>query len=600
MSGKVRTVSVSKGNGYIPHNVRAFTPANADPDRTSMNRTYVHEDLKSAYEKLFGDAIRVYDQKQKRTDRKIGSSDAYLSRMRGKDGEGSKNGEQPFHEIIVQVGDMHDCGCGTPDGELAAEILDEYARDFQSRNPRLHVIGMYMHLDEATPHLHVDFIPVAKEYKTGMSVRNGLDRALKQQGISAGKDNRKSNATIAWQDQERDALEKIMKAHGITRAEHSGSDRKGLPIDQYRAMAESLEHRIEQQPMPKARKTLGGGVKLSEAEWSDVAFMHKLSQQLAESSHEALAAANRKIKEASYLRSTANRALERSADTENQAAVLKSELEAAKDENASLSESLTDMRAVSSGALISAQYVYLAMTEIMKMFDPGDDFSRAVMSSVVEELSVVLNTLGGHPDVPQYGALSPLAASIAENLISAGASVRFDNLSPSGTASVIAEMPGSSQSIVLASDIPDFRTAKQLLGQVPVSRNVRTRKEYLADARAVVTPLLQAMSLGSDAPREQIRDMMESVGVIPVIDRDDRQDLWNILMPRSFSLKLQQHNVQGEEVSEDRLADFWLPRYADAVQKLDQTAQARAKERKKKQAQTKPVQTRGSHDGWSR
>ena len=64
---------------------------------------------------------------------------------------------------------MSDCGSGTPDGERAAAALKDFAESFAERNPPLRVLNMVLHMDAATPHLHVDFIPVATEQSRGLS-----------------------------------------------------------------------------------------------------------------------------------------------------------------------------------------------------------------------------------------------------------------------------------------------------------------------------------------------------------------------------------------------------------------------------------------------
>lgn len=279
----VRTISISKGAGFRRHNRRDFSSVNVDDSRTHLNKVYVDQSLSEAYEILFGNAIREYDLKQKRASRRYGSTAAYLKRV-----QASGNGEHDMHEIVAQVGDMHDCACGTPDGDRAAEILDQYAREWQSRNPRLYLVGMYLHLDEATPHLHIDFIPFADGYKTGPAVRNSMDRALKLQGVDPREDNRRSNVLIVWQDQERNALERIMNEHGWIRAERSGSDRKGLPIDQYRATMEALTDALSQVPMPSVQMGIGGKPKISAKEWEDVQERLRLADTLCRAADQAL------------------------------------------------------------------------------------------------------------------------------------------------------------------------------------------------------------------------------------------------------------------------------------------------------------------------
>ena len=137
-----------------------------------MNRYYIRESLEEAYRKCFGEALDDYNSKQKRKDR---LKTDYISEIRN-----SGNGEKVFYENIVQIGDQYDTGIRCSGGSLssdvqkAADVLEEYVKTFQERNPNLYLFNAAMHMDEATPHLHLDYIPVASGYKTGLKTRNSL------------------------------------------------------------------------------------------------------------------------------------------------------------------------------------------------------------------------------------------------------------------------------------------------------------------------------------------------------------------------------------------------------------------------------------------
>ena len=152
------------------------------PERTAWNRIYIQESLEQAYEKCFGQALRDYNVAQMRKDRR---KENYLKEI-----ENSGNKEKTFYENIVQIGKKDDTPVVGADGKLteeakaAIEILEQYAKTFQERNPNLYLFNCVMHLDEATPHLHIDYIPVANGYKTGMKTRNSLTKALQQMGFA--------------------------------------------------------------------------------------------------------------------------------------------------------------------------------------------------------------------------------------------------------------------------------------------------------------------------------------------------------------------------------------------------------------------------------
>lgn len=157
-----RTISVMMGKGSVAHNNRDFIAENVDSERTKNNITYCNENIKSVYHELFDDALEKYNTKQTRKDRMI---DDYYEKIRtGKQ-------EKLFHEIILQIGDKDNMGVETEHGELAKKILDKYMQGFQESNPNLRVFSAHLHMDEATPHLHIDFVPFTTGSKRGLETR---------------------------------------------------------------------------------------------------------------------------------------------------------------------------------------------------------------------------------------------------------------------------------------------------------------------------------------------------------------------------------------------------------------------------------------------
>lgn len=236
------SISIVKGKGSMNHNNREFFTENVDKNRTPDNITYKRETLEQAYEKCFGQAVEEYNAKQKRADRRIDGAKGYMEQIRN-----SKNGEKLFYENVVQVGNMFDSHVGTAQGEVCKEVLDDYMKGFQKRNPNLYVFNAVLHMDEQTPHLHIDYIPLARGYKQGLQVRNSLDRAFKEQGIE-GKSNKYENRTIAWQNREKDHIESIMKEYHLERAQDKGLAQEHLTVDQYKAVAERIHAEVKQIP----------------------------------------------------------------------------------------------------------------------------------------------------------------------------------------------------------------------------------------------------------------------------------------------------------------------------------------------------------------
>ena len=199
-----RTISGMIGAGSLAHNRRDFIAENVDPDRVHLNICYQNENLKQVYRELFDESVERYNVR-KRKDRQITN---YYEKIR----QGKQ--EKLFHEVIFQIGNCEDMAAGTPDGELAVKVLDEYIQNFQKRNPSLRVFSCYLHQDEATPHLHIDFVPYVTGWKgKGMDTRVSLKQALKSLGFQGG--NKHDTELNQWIKHEKKILAEIAKHHGI-------------------------------------------------------------------------------------------------------------------------------------------------------------------------------------------------------------------------------------------------------------------------------------------------------------------------------------------------------------------------------------------------
>jgi len=157
--GFITTISFMTGKGSVNHNSRKFHAKNTDPEWSYLNVEYCNENLKDIYHELFDEALARYNEKQTRSDRRI---DDYYEKIR------SGRQEKPFHEIILQIRDKDNMGAKTENGQLAAKVLDKYMQDFQQRNPTLRVFSAYLHMDEATPHLHIDLYLTRQEPSGGL------------------------------------------------------------------------------------------------------------------------------------------------------------------------------------------------------------------------------------------------------------------------------------------------------------------------------------------------------------------------------------------------------------------------------------------------
>lgn len=228
-----KTLSFGKGKGNIRHNNREYETPNVDHSRVKDNIIYKQEDIKEAYQKCFGKAIDDYNATQKRNDRKK-SLDGYMDEI--KRNQANKNGEKLFYEQVVGIGDMHDSGIKTKpeEAEKCKQVLDTYMKEFQERNPNLYVFNATLHMDEQTPHLHIDYIPVGEGYKQGLQTRNSLTRAFDNMGIESAK-TKDDNATIKWQERERARISELAKEKGIE-IETIGIKRDDYTISDYKAL----------------------------------------------------------------------------------------------------------------------------------------------------------------------------------------------------------------------------------------------------------------------------------------------------------------------------------------------------------------------------
>ncbi len=224
-----RTISAMRGKGSLTHNRRDFIAENVDSSRTPLNVEYRNEDIRAVYHELFDNALARYNEKQTRKDRVI---DDYYEKIRtGKQ-------ERLFEELIIQIGNKDDMNASSENGQLARQMLDEYMQSFQQRNPTLRVFSAHLHMDEATPHLHIDFIPFTTGSKRGLETRVSLKKALEALGFAGGT---KSHTELnQWIEAEKQALASIMARHDIE-WEQKGTHEEHLSVLDYKKQERSKE-----------------------------------------------------------------------------------------------------------------------------------------------------------------------------------------------------------------------------------------------------------------------------------------------------------------------------------------------------------------------
>ena len=262
------SITVRKGDGDQDHNIRKFIAHNVDKERIKDNVIFMNIPLQEAYRINFDEPIKAYNIGKKPSRQKWAEmehpADGYLEKLEKDIAETADKKKRnkipkPFYETIIQVGNMEDYGIlSHPQrAQVAKEILTKYMNDFLKNNPRLYVFCAVLHMDEATPHLHIDYIPIAKDLKQGLPVRNALTQALAQQGITSG-NNWKDNNNSVWQVQQIDKIKVICSNHGIQTKVVGAEKRANLSPDEYRALMA-----VNEQKLARARKETDKSIKHS-------------------------------------------------------------------------------------------------------------------------------------------------------------------------------------------------------------------------------------------------------------------------------------------------------------------------------------------------
>ena len=251
-----RTISGMLGKGSVNHNTRAFSAKNVDKERSRDNVEFCHADIKEVYHQLFDEALEIYNAKQKRSDRRI---DNYYEKIRrGKQ-------EKLFHVVIFQIGNKDDTNVKSNEGQIAKEILSEFMEQFQKRNPNLYVFSAHLHMDEETPHVHIDFVPFIYNSKRGLDTRVSLKGALAEQGFKGG--TRGATEWNQWMEAEKQELSKVMGRHCV-QWKQLGTHNKHLSVLDF-----------EKQERQKEVKQLEQSISGSTAELSDIISQKVIAEQ---------------------------------------------------------------------------------------------------------------------------------------------------------------------------------------------------------------------------------------------------------------------------------------------------------------------------------
>lgn len=263
--------SMNLGKKYsVEHNTRNYKGWNKDghidPSRTPLNVILINEDFRKWFYDIFADAILAYNEKnrEKHPERIIATAD-YFEEQKSK-----------VQEAILQLGDhqtyvkmVEQLGQEKADA-FYRETLIQTFKKWQKENPSLRIFHASIHMDEVengTPHLHIDFLPVA-ESNRGLTTKVSLDGALKQLGFKRDKKDKYGNTPYKqWLRDRREKLESDFQKIadvllGKDTIEVLPSEHSSKPHQ------ETWEHRAEQKGLKavKALVTGEGKAKVKAAE----------------------------------------------------------------------------------------------------------------------------------------------------------------------------------------------------------------------------------------------------------------------------------------------------------------------------------------------
>lgn len=292
------SISLNKGKGNLEHNKRklAYELANVDRKKSANNIVLVDDDLHQTYDNLFGQAVREHDLKTKRKDRKIVDYYDYVKQRQDKE---KSQSSRLFKELVIQFGNRKQLDkLKISDDQLIA-MYKKYIADFVKRNPNLHVFGAYIHLDELTPHLHLDFVPCSNSTnkRSHMSLTNSFDNALCELGYNAKK---QRTAFKNWRNDEVNSIEKIYESvnldHEVIGNFNAHNTNSNIELD-YRytnavnkIVEEDSEHVAQMQsnlkPFLAKKSAFGDKVEVVEKEALDVVLKENASLKLQNKMHQ--------------------------------------------------------------------------------------------------------------------------------------------------------------------------------------------------------------------------------------------------------------------------------------------------------------------------
>lgn len=176
------SASCTLGTGNLNHNQNKSSRNNQEHIHHELTSSNIilnevnYNTIESKFNEIFKEDVEEYNQKQVRKDRRI---DSYYQKCLA-----DKKITAPYRELIIQVGNRTDAQDPVKK-EKMINTLTKFYNMWEDKYPQLKVVGAVIHVDEETPHLHLDFVPVANREKNGKGLRHkvSLDKALEQMGF---------------------------------------------------------------------------------------------------------------------------------------------------------------------------------------------------------------------------------------------------------------------------------------------------------------------------------------------------------------------------------------------------------------------------------
>lgn len=304
----------------LRHNTRDFDKEKWNTDghiiesRSNMNEVLVNKNLRDFFEETFADAIEKFNEKNqgKHSDRCTTVSKYFEEQKR------------KVQESILQVGDadtykaiVKQFGQQKAD-EFYKTALENAFEKWQEDNPSLRVFGAYIHLDEATPHLHLDWLPVA-ESSRGLTTKVSLEGALKQIGFARGKSDKYDKTPYKrWLADRRQGYEDFWQQTADELLEKGTI--KVLPSEPTAVPhRETWEHRETQKLLDKVGEFFSGkGSKKVAAAEEIIANAKQINKALCDEGNQRIAAAERREGKAARKEKAANNIMEKADKLKNE------------------------------------------------------------------------------------------------------------------------------------------------------------------------------------------------------------------------------------------------------------------------------------------